>query len=84
MCNFSNIISDAYKPAHSALKNKIINKNISELLRNGNDIRNISFLFVSFNAGKIIPKKILNPDYWAVMHEITKTQPLVLNLSTIY
>ena len=61
-----------------------MNKIILELLRNGNDMVNMSFHIASLNAGKINPKKILNSDFWAVMCEITKTQHLVLNLSVIY
>ena len=66
-------------PAHSALWKIIINK----ILRNGNNTENMSFCVASLNAGKIITKKNLNPVFWTVIREITKTQPPVLNLSTI-
>ena len=36
-----------------------MNKNISELSRNGNGMVNFSFRIASLNAGKINPKKIL-------------------------
>ena len=41
-------------------------------------------MLLRLNADKIIRKKILNSDFSAVMHEINKTQPLALNLSSIY
>ena len=39
-----------------------MNKNISELSRNGNDMVNMSFRIASLNAGKINPKKIIRED----------------------
>ena len=92
-----------------------INKNISELLRNGNDIGNMHFSVASFERRqnnsqentKKVNRKVQEepqaeaaanprhqeeekkqgwgiPTFWAVMRETNKTQPLALNLSSIY
>ena len=64
-----------------------MNKNISELSRNGNDLVNMSFRIASLNAGKINPKKNIKiPIFGLPCVKLPKyqTQHLVLNLSVIY
>ena len=81
--------------AHSALSNKIINKMFSFFIWGLRSVKVISFILsrvnrkcisvlLRLNADKIIPKKMLNSDVLAVTHEINKTQPLALNVSSIY
>ena len=42
---------------HQYVVEEIMNKSISELSRNGNDMVNMYFHIASLNAGKINPKK---------------------------
>ena len=61
-----------------------INKTISELLRNGNDIENMHFRVASFECRQNNSQENTKFRFSGVMHDINKTQPLALHLFSIY